>query len=178
MNRDPSVVSFTKVGAEVVAGVVGGFVDALSWRSLVSPCLSLLFLEGRECKRKTADVRLYGLMDVLTFVGTIDGAVRIVPVDDHLDQLDPPERTEETPTTSGIWLSPSRSTGWTSGVRSDGTRTTDTSGLCTPAGAVSLAAAGYGPGTGTGTGEAWGGWVRGIVVGVRLAEVLSGSSSG
>jgi hypothetical protein len=42
MNRDPSVVSFTKVGAEVVAGVVGGFVDALSWRSLVSPCLSLL----------------------------------------------------------------------------------------------------------------------------------------
>lgn len=36
MNRDPSVVSFTKVGAEVVAGVVGGFVDALSWRSLVS----------------------------------------------------------------------------------------------------------------------------------------------
>ncbi|KAH8080784.1 Di-sulfide bridge nucleocytoplasmic transport domain-containing protein [Filobasidium floriforme] len=36
MNRDPSVVSFTKVGAEVVAGVVGGFVDALSWRSLMA----------------------------------------------------------------------------------------------------------------------------------------------
>jgi hypothetical protein len=35
MNRDPSVVSFTKVGAEVVAGVLGGFVDTLSWRSLV-----------------------------------------------------------------------------------------------------------------------------------------------
>lgn len=35
MNRDPSVVSFTRVGAEVIAGVVGGFVDTLSWRSLV-----------------------------------------------------------------------------------------------------------------------------------------------
>jgi hypothetical protein len=44
MDRDPSVVSFTKVGAEVVAGVVGGFVDALSWRSLVSLCLSFLFI--------------------------------------------------------------------------------------------------------------------------------------
>jgi hypothetical protein len=174
MNRDPSVVSFTKVGAEVVAGVVGGFVDALSWRSLVSPCLSLLFLEGRECKRKTADVRLYGLMDVLTFVGTIDGAVRIVPVDDHLDQFYPLERTEETPTTSGIWLSPSRSTGWTSGVRSDRTRTTVTSGLCTSASAVSLAAACHGTWTGAGERERWRGWVR--VVGVGVDEIVSGSS--
>lgn len=115
---------------------------------------------------------------VMLLMGRADGAVRIVPAHDHLDQLYPPERTEETPNISSIWLSPSRSTGWTSGVRTDGTSSTDTSGLCTPAGAVSLAAAGYGPGTGTGTGEAWGGWVRGIVVGVRLAEVLSGSSSG
>jgi hypothetical protein len=172
MNRDPSVVSFTKVGAEVVAGVVGGFVDALSWRSLVSPCLSLLFLEGRECKRKTADVRLYGLMDVLTFVGTIDGAVRIVPVDDHPDQLDPLERTEETSTTRRIWLPPSRSTGWTSGVRTDRTSSTASSGLCTSAGAVSLAAACHGAWTGAGKSRRGG--IR--VIGVGVDEILSDSS--
>jgi hypothetical protein len=118
----------------------------------------------------------------MLLMGRTDGTVRVVPAHDHLDQLYPLERTEETPTTCRIWLSPSRSTGWTSGVRTDRTRTTDTSGLCTPAGAVSLAAAGYGPGTGTGTGtgtgERWRGWLRGVVVGVRLAEVLSGSSSG
>lgn len=43
MNRDPSIVSFTKVSAEVVAGVLGGFVDTLSWRSLVSPRLHTTF---------------------------------------------------------------------------------------------------------------------------------------
>jgi hypothetical protein len=120
-------------------------------------------------------VRLY-VSTVMLLMGRTDGTVRVVPAHDHLDQLYPPERTEETPTTCRIWLSPSRSTGWTLCVRTDRARTTVTSGLCTPAGAVSLAAAGYGAGTGTGTGERWGGWVR--VVGVRVGEVVSASSSG
>lgn len=52
MNRDPSVVSFTKVGAEVVAGVVGGFVDALSWRSLVSSRARRLLQESSRVGEK------------------------------------------------------------------------------------------------------------------------------
>jgi hypothetical protein len=113
---------------------------------------------------------------VMLLMGRADGAVRIVPAHDHLDQLYPPERTEETPNISSIWLSPSRSTGWTSCVRTDRTSSTASSGLRASAGAVSLAAACHGTWTGAGERERWRGWVR--VVGVGVDEIVSGSSSG
>ena len=58
MNRDPTVVGHAKVGAEMFAGVISGFVDELSWKTIVSardawsrwpvfpdhcPCLSTQF---------------------------------------------------------------------------------------------------------------------------------------
>lgn len=38
MNRDPTVVGHAKVGAEMFAGVISGFVDELSWKTIVSGC--------------------------------------------------------------------------------------------------------------------------------------------
>lgn len=35
MNRDPTVVGHAKVGAEMFAGVISGFVDELSWKTIV-----------------------------------------------------------------------------------------------------------------------------------------------
>lgn len=35
MNRDPSIVGRAKVGAELIAEVINGFVDQISWRTLV-----------------------------------------------------------------------------------------------------------------------------------------------
>jgi len=36
MNRDPAVVGRAKVSAELVAEVVNGFVEPISWKTLVS----------------------------------------------------------------------------------------------------------------------------------------------
>lgn len=36
MSRDPTVVGHAKVGAEMFAGVISGFVDELSWKTIVS----------------------------------------------------------------------------------------------------------------------------------------------
>lgn len=36
MNRDPTVIGHAKVGAEMFAGVISGFVDELSWKTIVS----------------------------------------------------------------------------------------------------------------------------------------------
>lgn len=35
MSRDPTVVGHAKVGAEMFAGVISGFVDELSWKTIV-----------------------------------------------------------------------------------------------------------------------------------------------
>lgn len=36
MNRDPTIVGRAKVGAEMIAEVVNGFVEPISWKALVS----------------------------------------------------------------------------------------------------------------------------------------------
>lgn len=36
MNRDPSLVGRARVGAELVAEVINGFVEPISWKTLVS----------------------------------------------------------------------------------------------------------------------------------------------
>jgi hypothetical protein len=36
MNRDPTIVGRAKVGAELIAEVVNGFVEPISWKTLVS----------------------------------------------------------------------------------------------------------------------------------------------
>jgi hypothetical protein len=36
MNRDPAIVGRAKVGAEMIAEVVNGFVEPISWKALVS----------------------------------------------------------------------------------------------------------------------------------------------
>lgn len=41
MNRDPTVVGHAKVGAEMFAGVISGFVDELSWKTIVSSSYSV-----------------------------------------------------------------------------------------------------------------------------------------
>jgi hypothetical protein len=35
MNRDPAIVGRAKVGAELIAEVVNGFVEPISWKTLV-----------------------------------------------------------------------------------------------------------------------------------------------
>jgi len=35
MNRDPTIVGRAKVGAEMIAEVVNGFVEPISWKTLV-----------------------------------------------------------------------------------------------------------------------------------------------
>jgi hypothetical protein len=35
MNRDPTVVGRAKVGAELIAEVINGFVEPISWKTLV-----------------------------------------------------------------------------------------------------------------------------------------------
>jgi hypothetical protein len=82
MNRDPSIVSFTKVSAEVVAGVLGGFVDTLSWRSLVSFPVTYTRVPPGTAPPVTCSVIV----------------IRTLPVDRHLDQFDPPDRSKEKPT--------------------------------------------------------------------------------
>jgi len=37
MNRDPTIVGRAKVGAEMIAEVVNGFVEPISWKTLVRP---------------------------------------------------------------------------------------------------------------------------------------------
>ncbi|KAF8168350.1 Di-sulfide bridge nucleocytoplasmic transport domain-containing protein [Crassisporium funariophilum] len=44
MNRDPSVVGRAKVGAELIAEVVNGFVEPISWKTLIFTLTSLAFL--------------------------------------------------------------------------------------------------------------------------------------
>jgi len=44
MNRDPSVVGRAKVGAELIAEVVNGFVEPISWKTLAFTLSSLSFL--------------------------------------------------------------------------------------------------------------------------------------
>ena len=39
MNRDPAVVGRAKVGAELIAEVINGFVEPISWKTLVRPTL-------------------------------------------------------------------------------------------------------------------------------------------
>jgi hypothetical protein len=44
MNRDPTIVGRAKVGAELIAEVVNGFVEPISWKTLVFTLISLSFL--------------------------------------------------------------------------------------------------------------------------------------
>ncbi|PPQ62775.1 hypothetical protein CVT24_000469 [Panaeolus cyanescens] len=44
MNRDPTVVGRAKVGAELIAEVVNGFVEPISWKTLIFTLTSLAFL--------------------------------------------------------------------------------------------------------------------------------------
>jgi len=44
MNRDPSTVGRAKVGAELIAEVVNGFVEPISWKTLIFTLTSLVFL--------------------------------------------------------------------------------------------------------------------------------------
>jgi hypothetical protein len=44
MNRDPTVVGRAKVGAELIAEVVNGFVEPISWKTLVRE----LFMDGEN----------------------------------------------------------------------------------------------------------------------------------
>ncbi|KDR84743.1 hypothetical protein GALMADRAFT_217803 [Galerina marginata CBS 339.88] len=44
MNRDPTVVGRAKVGAELIAEVINGFVEPISWKTLVFTLTSLAFL--------------------------------------------------------------------------------------------------------------------------------------
>jgi len=44
MNRDPSTVGRAKVGAELIAEVVNGFVEPISWKTLIFTLTSLAFL--------------------------------------------------------------------------------------------------------------------------------------
>lgn len=46
MNRDPTVVGRAKVGAELIAEVVNGFVEPISWKTLVRAQSSLEFIDG------------------------------------------------------------------------------------------------------------------------------------
>jgi hypothetical protein len=39
MNRDPTKVGRAIIGAGLIAEVVNGFVEPISWKTLVSPCL-------------------------------------------------------------------------------------------------------------------------------------------
>lgn len=41
MDRDPTIVGRARVGAELIAEVVNGFVEPISWKTLVSGCESL-----------------------------------------------------------------------------------------------------------------------------------------
>jgi hypothetical protein len=42
MNRDPTVVGRAKVGAELIAEVINGFVEPISWKTLVGPIVTLI----------------------------------------------------------------------------------------------------------------------------------------
>ncbi|KAF9014919.1 Di-sulfide bridge nucleocytoplasmic transport domain-containing protein [Cyathus striatus] len=44
MNRDPSVIGRARVGAELIAEVVNGFVEPISWKTLIFTLTSLAFL--------------------------------------------------------------------------------------------------------------------------------------
>ncbi|KAJ8520361.1 hypothetical protein ONZ45_g2814 [Pleurotus djamor] len=44
MNRDPSIVGRAKVGAELIAEVVNGFVEPISWKTLIFTLTSMSFL--------------------------------------------------------------------------------------------------------------------------------------
>ena len=44
MNRDPTKVGRARVGAELIAEVVNGFVDPISWKTLVRTALSQIRL--------------------------------------------------------------------------------------------------------------------------------------
>jgi len=44
MNRDPTIVGRAKVGAEMIAEVVNGFVEPISWKTLAFTLTSLAFL--------------------------------------------------------------------------------------------------------------------------------------
>ncbi|KAF8971592.1 Di-sulfide bridge nucleocytoplasmic transport domain-containing protein [Flammula alnicola] len=44
MNRDPAIVGRAKVGAELIAEVVNGFVEPISWKTLIFTLTSLAFL--------------------------------------------------------------------------------------------------------------------------------------
>ncbi|KAG5654347.1 hypothetical protein H0H81_004301 [Sphagnurus paluster] len=44
MNRDPAIVGRAKVGAELIAEVVNGFVEPISWKALAFTLTSLSFL--------------------------------------------------------------------------------------------------------------------------------------
>jgi hypothetical protein len=41
MDRDPTIVGRARVGAELIAEVVNGFVEPISWKTLVSTCIVL-----------------------------------------------------------------------------------------------------------------------------------------
>lgn len=44
MNRDPTVVGRAKVGAELIAEVINGFVEPISWKTLAFTLSSLAFM--------------------------------------------------------------------------------------------------------------------------------------
>jgi hypothetical protein len=45
MNRDPTSVGRARIGAEMVAEVFNGFVEPISWKTLVSGLFFLFFIE-------------------------------------------------------------------------------------------------------------------------------------
>ena len=61
MNRDPTKVGRAKVGAELIAEVVNGFVEPISWKTLV--CL-LSKLTLVTCTRKIAHWTQFFFNDV------------------------------------------------------------------------------------------------------------------
>lgn len=47
MNRDPAIVGRARVGAELIAEVVNGFVEPISWKTLVSCIITPLIKMNR-----------------------------------------------------------------------------------------------------------------------------------
>jgi hypothetical protein len=44
MNRDPTQVGRARIGAELIAEVVNGFVEPISWKTLASPFITIVVI--------------------------------------------------------------------------------------------------------------------------------------
>ena len=47
MNRDPTTIGRAKVSAELIAEVINGFVEPISWKTLVRALQSQIYLQAR-----------------------------------------------------------------------------------------------------------------------------------